>query len=293
MYDVKAIYEPKNVKDACELLIAHPKAKIIAGGSDVLIKIREGQEKIDELVSIYMLNELRGVCFDKDKNIRIGSLSSFSFIEKNEIINENIKVLAEAVGEVGSPQIRAIGTIGGNTCNGITSADSASTLLAYDAIVEITSVSGIRYVPLKDFYIKAKVVDLKIGEIQTAIIIEKKSYEGYKGNYIKYAMRNALDIATNGCSVNCKLSSDKKIFDDVRIAYGVVAPIPMRVKSAEDFIRGKEVSINNIEEFSKKVLVDINPRDSFRATKDFRKHLAVESAKRALIESVKLQGGEL
>ena len=109
---------------------------------------------------------------------------------------------------VGGPQIRNIGTIGGNTCNGVTSADSASTLHAWEAIVELTGTDGIRRLPIKDFYIKAGQVDIRAedGEIQTAILIPKASYENCFGHYIKYAMRNAMDIATLGCSVNVRLS---------------------------------------------------------------------------------------
>ena len=194
---------------------------------------------------------------------------------------------------VGGPQIRNIGTIGGNTCNGVTSADSASTLHAWDAVVEITGPEGVRRIPIKDFYIKAGVVDLKPAEIQTAIIIPKESYEGYYGHYIKYAMRNAMDIATTGCSVNVKLFEDKKTIKDVRIAYGVAGPVPMRAPSAEQVAKGKPVTKEVVEEFAKAVLEDINPRDSWRAAKDFRQHIAVVLAKRALTESIRLAGGEI
>ena len=194
---------------------------------------------------------------------------------------------------VGGPQIRNIGTIGGNTCNGVTSADSASTLHAWDAVVEITGPEGVRRIPIKDFYIKAGVVDLKPAEIQTAIIIPKESYEGYYGHYIKYAMRNAMDIATTGCSVNVKLSEDKKTIKDVRIAYGVAGPVPMRAPSAEQVAKGKPVTKEVVKEFAKAVLEDINPRDSWRAAKDFRQHIAVVLAKRALTESIRLAGGEI
>ena len=173
----------------------------------------------------------------------------------------------------------------------MTSADSASTLFAWDAQVEIAGEGYRRVVPINEFYIKAGTVALKEGEIQTAIIIPKKAYEGYKGHYIKYAMREAMDIATTGCSVNVKLSADKKIFEDVRIAYGVAGPIPMRVFSAENFLRGKEVNDANMEAFSQKVLDDINPRDSWRASKAFRCHIGVVMAKRACEKAVKLAGG--
>lgn len=293
MYDMKAYYESASVEDAIRLRIEHPDAHIIAGGSDVLVQMREGKRAGVELISIYMLDELRGVSLDEDGTLRIGSLTSFSHITKDPLIQKYINVLGEAVDQVGGPQIRNIGTIGGNTCNGVTSADSASTLHAWEAVVELTGKDGKRLVPIKDFYLKAKVVDIRPDEIQTAILIPRESYENTYGYYIKYAMRNALDIATNGCSVNVRLSADKKTFDRVRIAYGVAGPIPMRAPNAEAFINGKEVNMENIEAFSQKVLEDINPRDSWRASKALRQHVAVESAKRCIIESVKRAGGAL
>lgn len=291
MYDIKALYEAESVDDACRLLKRHPGSQVIAGGSDVLVQVREGRRAGKELVSIYMLDELRGICLDEEENIRIGSLTSFSHITKDPIIQKYINVLGEAVDQIGGPQIRNIGTIGGNTCNGVTSADSASTLFAWDALVEIAGEGYRRVMSIEEFYIKAGTVALVEGEIETAIIIPKKAYEGYKGHYIKYAMREAMDIATTGCSVNVKLSQDKKVFEDVRIAYGVAGPIPMRVPSAENFLRGKEVDEENIEIFSQKVLEDINPRDSWRASKAFRCHIGVVMAKRACEKAVKLSGG--
>lgn len=293
MYDMKALYEAESVEHAVALLVEHPEAQIIAGGSDVLVQMREGKRAGKELVSIYMLDEMRGVSYEADGAIRIGSLTSFSHITKDPIIQEHINVLGEAVDMVGGPQIRNIGTIGGNTCNGVTSADSASTLHAWDAIVEITGPDGVRRIPIHDFYIKAGVVDLRPGELQTAIIIPKEAYEGYKGHYIKYAMRNAMDIATTGCSVNVKLSADKKTMEDVRIAYGVAGPVPMRAPSAEAKAKGKPTTKAAIREFAKAVLEDINPRDSWRAAKDFRQHIAVVLAERALTESIRFAGGEI
>lgn len=293
MYDIKALYEAESVQHAISLLQEHPQAQIIAGGSDVLVQMREGKRAGKELVSIYGLDEMRGISYEEDGAIRIGSLTSFSHITKDPIIQKHINVLGEAVDMVGGPQIRNIGTIGGNTCNGVTSADSASTLHAWDAVVEITGPEGVRRIPIHEFYIKAGVVDLKPAEIQTAILIPKKAYEGYQGHYMKYAMRNAMDIATTGCSANVKLSEDKQIIEDVRIAYGVAGPVPMRAPSAEAKAKGKAVSQETVKEFAKAVLEDINPRDSWRASKAFRQHIAVVLAERALKEAIRLAGGEI
>ena len=291
MYDIKALYEAASVEDAIRLMQEHPDAQIIAGGSDVLVQIREGKRAGAELVSIYGIDGMRGVSYDGEGAIRIGSLTSFSHIAADPIIREKIPVLGEAVSLVGGPQIRNIGTIGGNTCNGVTSADSASTLFAWDAIVELTGPEGVRRVPIQEFYIKAGKVDLKPAELQTAILIPKKAYEGYFGNYIKYAMREAMDIANLGCSVNVALSEDKKTIRDVRIAYGVAGPIPTRAPSAEAAARGRETTRETVDAFAQAVLEDIHPRDSWRAAKAFREHIAVEMAKRALTKSIELGGG--
>lgn len=291
MYDLKALYEAKSVAHAIRLLQEHPQAQIIAGGSDVLVQMREGKRAGAELVSIYGLEELRGVCLDSKGTIRIGSLTSFSHITKDPVIQAHINVLGEAVDKVGGPQIRNIGTIGGNTCNGVTSADSASTLFAWDAVVELTGPCGIRYVPISKFYIKAGQVDLQQAELQTAILIPKQSYEGYLGHYIKYAMRNAMDIATLGCSVNVKLSKDKTVLEDIRVAYGVAGPIPLRAVSAEVLGCGQRIDAPLIEAVGDAVLSDVHPRDSWRASKAFREHIAVVLAKRALTTSIQLAGG--
>ena len=291
MYDMKALHEAKSVDDAVRLLQEYPQAQVIAGGSDVLVQMREGKRAGAELVSIYGLDELRGVTIEEDGTIRIGSLTSFSHITKDPIIQKYINVLGEAVDMVGGPQIRNIGTIGGNTCNGVTSADSASTLFAWDAVIELTGPDGIRRIPIKAFYIKAGKVDLRPGEIQTAILIPREAYEGYEGHYIKYAMRNAMDIATLGCSVNVKLSDDKKTFTDIRIAYGVAGPVPMRAVHAEAAGRGLKVTEENIEKIGDTVLEDVTPRDSWRASKAFREHISKLLCKRALREAVRRAGG--
>ncbi len=292
MYDMKALYEAADVEDAIRLRSEHPEAQIIAGGSDVLVQMREGKRAGKELISIYMIDELRGVSLDDEENLRIGSLTSFSHITRDPLIQKYCNVLGEAVDQVGSPQIRNIGTIGGNTCNGVTSADSASTLHAYEAIIELTGSKGVRRLPIKDFYIKAGQVDIAPDEIQTAILIPKKSYENTFGNYIKYGMRNAMEIATLGCSVNVRLSADKKKIDRCRIAYGVAGPVPMRCPSAEGIANGAEISEDLVKKFARAVIDDINPRDSWRSSKAFRQHIAVEMAERALKRSITLAGGE-
>ena len=147
MYDFSALYEATSVQNAVELLRDHPNATLIAGGSDVLIKMREGKLAGAELVSIYKLDELREVTMDPDGALRIGPMTSFSHATNSPLLQQYMPVLGESADTAGGPQLRSIGTLGGNICNGVTSADTASTQVAYDAMLEITSASGMLDTP--------------------------------------------------------------------------------------------------------------------------------------------------
>lgn len=133
MYDIQSIYRAVSVEDAISALQKDPSAVVIAGGSDVLIKIREGKLADSRLVSIHGLREeLEGVTLLENGDIAVGPLTTFRGVTGSEIIQERVSVLGEATDLAGGPQLRAVGTIGGNVCNGVTSADSASTLMALD-----------------------------------------------------------------------------------------------------------------------------------------------------------------
>ena len=293
MYDINHLYEATSVEHAVQLRVEQPQAKIISGGSDILISIRAGDLAGCDLISLYGLDQLRGVSLDHDGTLRIGSLTSFTQLEEDGLIREHIPVLAESAGTVGGPQIRNIGTVGGNTCNGVTSADTAGTLLAHDAIMELTGSQGVRLVPLTEFYLGAKQVDLAPDEIATAILIRPDHYRGYFGAFFKYAMRDAMDIATSSCSVNVKLSPDKKTIEDARISYGVAGPVPLRTRTAEEAVRGKPVSMETIAAFAAGALEDVTPRTSWRATREFRLHIQGELARRCLVESIRRAGGNV
>jgi len=291
MYDIEALYEAESPIHAVKLLSDHPEARIIAGGSDVLIEIRAGKFSSPEnsgctLVSIQKLDELRGVSMGDYGSIRIGALTSISHIAKDPVILKHISVLAEAAQTIGGPQLRNIATIGGNVCNGVTSADTASTLMAYDAMMEYLSVQGKRLVPIKEHYLAAGKTALKHDEILTAIVIPRESHENCFGCYIKYSMREAMDIATIGCSANVRLSEDKNTIERLRLAYGVAGPLPMRSPTAEETAAGKPANEETINMAAKAALADIKPRTSWRASAEFRLHLASELARRAIAESI-------
>ena len=293
MYDFNTLYEATSVEHALQLKKEHPEALILAGGSDILIQLREEKLAGSNLISIYLLDELRGICMEDDGTILIRPLTSFTDITMHPLIKKHIPVLGDAVDQIGGPQIRNIGTIGGNICNGVTSADSASTLKAYDAVLELSSLEGVRILPYAEFNLGPGKVDLRPGEILTGIRIPKSSYEHTYGHYIKYAMRRAMDIATLGCSVNVRLTEDKKHISRLRIAFGVAAPTPIRSAQAEKNAEGHLLDEELLDLVSQGALADVMPRSSWRASKEFRLHLVEELARRATIVSIEQAGGKI
>jgi len=292
MYDIKKIYEPQNIDEAVQMLYDDKEAIVINGGSDVLIKNREGHLTDIPFVSIYNLKELKKIYIDENESIIIGSGVSFTNIEKDPIVNKYIDFLAYAVGQVGGPQIRNIGTMGGNICNGVPSADSCTSVMALNTYLHLKSVNGARVVPVCEFYVGAGKTVRQRDEILTHFEIKKEDYLDYTGNYIKYAMRNAMDIATLGCCIMTKLSEDKKTLEDVRITYGVAAPTPIRSPKLEEKLIGQKVGDNLIKIIDENYTLDVNPRNSWRASKDFRLHIIRELARRNINAAIVKGGGE-
>ena len=293
MYDIQSIYQAKSVDDAIRALQADPSAIVIAGGTDVLIKIREGKLAGCSLVSIHNLtDELSGVTLSPGGDVEIGPLTTFRGVTYSDVIRQTIPVLGEAADMAGGPQLRAAGTIGGNVCNGITSADTASTLVALDAVLRVRGPKGERDVPISEWYQGVGRVALAPYELLVKIIIPRDNYAGYTGHYIKYAQRAAMDIATLGVSCLVKLTDDKKTVDDAALAFGVAGPVPMRAPSAEAAVRGLPIE-EAIAVIGKAALADVNPRTSWRASKEFRIQLIEELSPRALREAARKGGAHV
>ena len=290
MYDIENYYNAKTVSEAVALLLEHPDARIISGGSDVLIKIREGRMAGTSLVSIRDIEELKGIERKENGDIYIGAGTVFSHITADPVIQKYISVLGEAVDQVGGPQIRNIGTIGGNICNGAVSADSVPTVFSYNSLLHIANAEGGRVVPVREFYLGPGRVDLHPGEVLTHVVIPREEYEGYHGHYIKYSMRNAMDIATLSCSVVSKVDPETKILEDVRITFGVAAPVPYRCVETEALLKGKTLNEDLYRELEESIRGEIHPRDSWRASKAFRLQIGGEIARKALIRTVELAG---
>ena len=291
MYDIVRYEEARSVEEAVALLQAYPKARPIAGGSDLLIKIHHGELPEAELISLRGIPALAEISLTEDGTIAIGAGATFHQISRHPLVREHLSLLREAVDMVGGPQIRNIGTIGGNVCNGATSADSAPALFALNARLKLEGSSGSRTVPIDKFYKGPGKVDLRPAEVLTNILIAAEDYRGFAGNYIKFAMRKAMDIATLSCAVMCR--QENGVIAEFRLALGVAAPTPVRCRAAEALVSGKPFSEEMVAVLGKTAAAEVNPRTSWRATRDYRLHLVEELSKRAFRQAFDNAGGRL
>lgn len=293
MYDIESLYEATSVDDACRALAEDPKAIVVAGGTDVLVKCREGKLAGAHLVSIHNLtDELSGVCLAQDGTVEIGPTTWFNSVTTSPVAQRTVQTLCDACDTPGGPQLRVSGTIGGNVCNAATSADTASTLLAYGAHLDVRSARGARTIPIGEWYTGPGSSVRERDEVLVNIRIPRANYEGWTGHYFKYGKRRALEIATMGCCCLVRLSADKTRVDDIRLAFGVAAPTPIRARGAEDGVRGLAVA-DAAEKIGLLAQQDTSPRDSWRASREFRQQLIKEMSRRSLILAARRGGADI
>jgi xanthine dehydrogenase FAD-binding subunit len=291
MFNIKSYSRAGSIQEAIGLLQENPEAHLIAGGTDVLVKMQKGKAQFDHLIDIHDIAELNFISENDDGDLAIGPLSCFTDVAESALIRKHIPVLSEAILTIGGPQVRNMATIGGNLCNGVPSADSATPLIALNATVTIEGPDGSRQMPLEDFFLGPGRVALEHHEIMTAITVSRDNYAGYYGHFYKYAMRDAMDIATIGCSAVCKV--ENKVLTDLRLAYGVAAPVPIRCKDTEDKIRGRKVSTQLLNDIAEAVQDDVSPRTSWRAAQDFRLQIIATLAHRVVKQAILNAGGTI
>jgi xanthine dehydrogenase FAD-binding subunit len=291
MFDIKSYAKADSVQQAIQLLVDQPEAGLIAGGTDVLIKLRSGKVAAPCLVDIHDVAELSFVRIEDNGDLVIGSGTRFSALAASPVIREHIPILTTAVLTIGGPQIRNMATVGGNLCNGVPSADSASPLIALNAVLTIAGSGGRREMPLEDFFLGPGRVALAHDEILTAITIKREHYQGYAGHFFKYAMRHAMDIATIGCAAVCKVENGQ--MRDLRLAFGTAAPVPIRCRLTEEKASDCSVSREMLAEIAETVWQDVNPRSSWRAAKAFRLQIISTLAERVVRQAIRNAGGSV
>ncbi len=289
MFNISVLQEPDSLETAVAMLKADADLRVIAGGTDVLIRLQHGSLGGSGLLSLRGIPELEAIRMLGDGTLSIGAMAPFARIFRDDLVRKHVPVLAEAAVSMGGPQVRNVATIGGNLCNGAVSADSASTLFALDALLKLETAEDERIVAMADFYAGPGKVNLRPGELLSAILIPREGYQGTGGNYIKYAMRKAMDIATLGVAAVCRIEANR--FLELRIALGVAAPVPIRCAEAEAYAKGREITLASVQEVARLAVKPAKARSSWRASKDYREHLIEVLAQRAVAEAVKRAGG--
>ena len=291
MFDIESYHKADSVDKAISLLSQNPNAIPIAGGTDVLVRLRQGNPDYGHIVDIHDVADLKKIMIEADGTIVVGSGATFTDLITSPIITDNIPVLAQGAGAVGGPQVRNQATVGGNICNGAPSADSAAPLLVLNAMVELKGPQGLRRIPLHEFYQGPGRVDREQAEIMTALRIAPDDFQCWVSSYQKYAMRDAMDIATIGCALAC-LPQGKQL-DKLRLAFTVAGPTPLRCWKTEEKARGAALDQSLVQLVGESVLGDLRPRDSWRAPKDLRQQIIKTLAQRVLIQVLQQLGVSL
>jgi len=276
-------HAPTSLAEALDLLAKYDgKARVFAGGTDLLVSMKKREILPEHLISLKGVAELKGVTYDEKEGLKIGALVTLGEIEHSKIIQDDFCVLWDAVQVMASPQIRSLGTIGGNLCSAAPSADTAPPLIVLDASVEIVRTQGERTVSVEKFFKGPGESVLNPDEILTRIFIPhplKKS----SGAYFKLMRRAAMDLAQVGVAVCLSFDSEKRICRGAKIALGAVASKPIRVSKAEQILLNKEMSEAVGKEAGKMAAQEASPRSSIRASKEYRREMIEVLTKRAVM----------
>ena len=284
--DITKTFKPSNIDEVLKLLEEHKDdCKLIAGGTDVVIELRNEYINPEVMIDISSIDELRYI-EEKDGYIHLGAGVTYTDIICSKILDERLNGLKKSSKLVASPQIRNKGTIGGNICNGSPAADIVPPLLSLDAILTIKSSDTTREVRLEDVFLGKGKVDLKNNELLTDIKF-KKPIESQNLGFTKLGLRNALAISRICISVYLDLGEDDLI-NDIRISSGALGVNALREKVVEDSIRGKKLNEETIDIATKKLVETVEERLKGRSSLEY-KGSAVGSL---FIEAVKLADGK-
>ena len=300
--------KPKTLDEVSALLNQYGrKALLIAGGTDVLVMIKQKTLSPDVLISLQGIPGLNQIQYDGA--LKIGPLVTHRDIEKSEPVRNEFSALADAVDVLGSIQIRNVATIGGNICTAAPSADTAAPLLVLGAQIKLKSAQSERTVPLDQFFTGPGETVLQQGEILTEISIPKP-LPNTGSAYWKHQRRQALDLPILGvavlisldkATVTCSdilcttspistvfhsLEEDEVVCKEIRIALGVAAPVPMRATKAETILRGKKISDELLEEVAETAEKEAQPRDSIRGEAWYRRDMIKVFVKRMAMKSI-------
>ncbi|POZ91233.1 FAD binding domain-containing protein [Petrotoga halophila] len=280
--DFKEYFSPSNIQDAVELLSEYGSdIRIIAGGTDILVEYFDKLYEIERWLDLKNIEQMKKIEVKNDV-IEVGSLVTHAQIEKSDTIREYLPVLNAAAWDVGSPQIRNRGTIGGNICTSSPAGDLLAPLIAYDAIFRLVSKNNTRDITAEDFFVGPKRNVLQNDEILYKIIIPIPKKNSY-GKWIKVGKRKALIISSITLAFVISFDNENRI-EKVRCCLGSVAPTPISIKQIEKIMLNKKLSDIEYENIGRMVSENISPIDDIRGTKEYRREVAKRITINALEE---------
>jgi len=269
----------KDVGHAVALLGEHgAKAKILAGGTDLLVELKHAVHDPEMIVDVSRLRELKEIAV-KDDGLHIGALATHGDIMSSPVIRSMFPALVDAAHSIGAVQTRNLGTLGGNLVTCVPSMDSGPTLMALEASVTVANAAGERRMPLAELFVGPRRTSLKPGDLLIDIVIPKENL-GKPAAFEKFGLRKGQALAL--VNVAAAFFIEKGKFSAPRIALGAVAPVVIRAPKAEAFLDGRKISAEAMAEAGRIAATEAKPISDFRASAEYRRDLIAVLVKRAL-----------
>ncbi len=269
-------YRPASLPELWEIEGNIPGARFIAGGTDILVKIKNRVLAPPALISLRSIAELRGISVDN--GARIGAMTTINELIRHPGLASNYPVLVEAARRLGSVQIRNAATVAGNLCNCSPCADTALPLLVLDARVVLQSPSGSREIPLHAFFIGPGESCIAPGEIMTAVLLDPPASGAKSASYKKGRVKMDLAIASVAACLTMENGACRKAL----IAAGSVAPVPLRLRGVEALLESNPLSRDIAHEAGRIAMETVSPITDIRSTEEYRRHIVGVFVKRAI-----------
>jgi carbon-monoxide dehydrogenase medium subunit len=271
---------PRTIDEAISLLSRYNgEARVIAGGTDLLLKMKRREETPRYLIGFKNIQGLDYIGYDEAHGLRFGPLVTIHAVETSPLVRDRFPILSQAASTIGSAQIRNLGTVVGNLCSAVPSADMAPGLIVLGANLKIASIKGERIIPVEDFFIGPAKTVLSHDELVVEVQVPKPPpHCGMV--YIKHTLRGAMDLAI--VSVAVLIALENGIFSEAKICLGVAAPIPFRAIKAEEVLRGKPFDAVLVNKAAQVASEECSPRSSKRASAEYRKEMVRVLTQRAL-----------
>ena len=264
------------------------RASLLAGGTDLLVEIKEHLRRPDYVINLKKIPGLAGLSYDETTGLHIGALATVREVEVSPIIRQRYAGLAQAARELASIQVRQRATIAGNICRASPSADTPPPLIADKAQVKIFGPSGERTVPLEEFFIGPGRTILARDEIVVEISVPSPPPHTGKV-YIKHGRRKAMELATVGVAVTLTLTHG--LCQEARIVLGAVAPTPIRAAGSEDLLRGRYIDDQAVTEAARAAMATARPISDVRSSAEYRREMVGVLTARAIRQAADLAAG--